>query len=70
MQTYAQLQNDNRERRRRHAYRQGYRPVRLRHRRKNKEELMKNFKEAIQAYLEALKEHGEPVPIETVQIRV
>ena len=30
-------------------------------------ELMKNVKEARQAYLEALKEHGEPVPIEKVQ---
>jgi antitoxin HicB len=37
---------------------------------KTKVELMKNLKEAIQAYLEALKEHGEPVPIETVQISV
>jgi len=37
---------------------------------KNKKELMKNVKEAIQAYLEALKEHGEPVPIETVQVIV
>jgi len=34
------------------------------------EELMKNVKEAKQAYLEALKEHGDPVPIETVQISV
>ena len=34
---------------------------------KTKAELMKNVKEAIQAYLEALKEHGDPVPIETVQ---
>ena len=33
---------------------------------KTKAELMKNVKEAIQAYLEALKEHGDPVPIETV----
>ncbi len=31
---------------------------------------MKNVKEAIQAYLEALKEHGDPVPIETVQVSV
>ncbi len=31
---------------------------------------MKNVKEAIQAYLEGLKEHGDPVPIETVQVSV
>jgi len=37
---------------------------------KTKAELMKNVKEAIQAYLEALKEHGDPVPIETVQVSV
>lgn len=37
---------------------------------KTREELMKNVKEAIQAYLEALKEHGDPVPIETVQVSV
>jgi predicted RNase H-like HicB family nuclease len=37
---------------------------------KNRRELMKNVREAIQAYLEALKEHGEPVPIETVQVVV
>lgn len=37
---------------------------------KTKDELMKNVREAIQAYLEALKEHGDPVPIETVQINV
>jgi predicted RNase H-like HicB family nuclease len=37
---------------------------------KTREELMKNVKEAIQAYLETLKEHGDPVPIETVQISV
>ncbi len=37
---------------------------------RTREELMKNVKEAIQAYLEALKEHGEPVPIETVQVSV
>jgi predicted RNase H-like HicB family nuclease len=37
---------------------------------KTREELMKNVKEAIQAYLEALKEHGDPVPIKTVQISV
>jgi predicted RNase H-like HicB family nuclease len=37
---------------------------------KTREELMKNVKEAIQAYLEALKQHGDPVPIEMVQISV
>jgi predicted RNase H-like HicB family nuclease len=37
---------------------------------KTKRELMTNIKEAIQAYLKALKEHGDPVPIETVQISV
>ncbi len=37
---------------------------------KTREELMKNVKEAIQAYLEALKQHGDPVPIETVQVSV
>ena len=37
---------------------------------KTKQELMKNVKEAIQVYIEALKEHGEPVPIETVQVIV
>lgn len=37
---------------------------------RTREELMKNVKEAIQAYLEALKQHGEPVPIETVQVSV
>jgi len=37
---------------------------------KTRAELMKNVKEAIQAYIEALKEHGEPVPIETVQVSV
>jgi len=30
---------------------------------------MKKVKEAIQVYIESLKEHDEPVPIETVQIR-
>jgi predicted RNase H-like HicB family nuclease len=30
---------------------------------KTRAELMKNVKEAIQAYIEALKEQGEPVPI-------
>jgi predicted RNase H-like HicB family nuclease len=37
---------------------------------KTRQELMKNVKEAIQAYLEALKEHGDPVPIETVLVKV
>jgi predicted RNase H-like HicB family nuclease len=37
---------------------------------KTRPELMKNVKEAIQAYLEALKEHGDPVPIDTVQVIV
>ena len=37
---------------------------------KTKREVMKNVREAIKAYLEALKQHGEPVPIETVQIIV
>jgi len=37
---------------------------------KNREELMVNVKEAIEAYLEALKKDGEPVPIEMVQINV
>ncbi len=37
---------------------------------KTRVELLKNVKEAIQAYLEALKEHGDPVPIETVQVSV
>jgi len=37
---------------------------------KTRQELMQNVKEAIQAYLEALKQHGEPVPIETVQMDV
>ena len=37
---------------------------------KTRGELMKNVKEAIKAYLEALKEHGDPVPIETVQVSV
>jgi len=30
---------------------------------KTREELMNNVKEAILVYLEALKEHGEPVPL-------
>ena len=37
---------------------------------KTKKELMKNVKEAMQAYLEALKKHGDPVPVETMQINV
>ncbi|MGD6850682.1 MAG: type II toxin-antitoxin system HicB family antitoxin [Candidatus Bathyarchaeia archaeon] len=37
---------------------------------KTKQELMKNVKEAIQAYLEDLKAHGDPVPVETVQVSV
>ncbi len=37
---------------------------------KTKAELMRNVKEAIQAYLEALKQHGDPVPIDTVQVSV
>jgi predicted RNase H-like HicB family nuclease len=37
---------------------------------KTKEDLIKNLKEAIQTYLKALKEHGDPVPIETVQVNV
>ena len=37
---------------------------------KTKKELMKNVKEAIQAYLEALKKQGDPVPVEMVQVSV
>ncbi len=37
---------------------------------KTRAELMRNVREAIQTYLEALKEHGDPVPIETVQVSV
>jgi antitoxin HicB len=37
---------------------------------KTKPELMKNVKEGIQAYLEELKAHGDPVPVETVQVSV
>ena len=37
---------------------------------KTRNELMKNVKEAIQAYLEALKKHGDPVPVEMVQVSV
>jgi len=37
---------------------------------KTREELMANVREAIEAYLEALKKDGNPVPIEMVQINV
>ncbi len=37
---------------------------------KTRKELMKNVKEAIQAYLEALKKRGDPVPVEMVQVSV
>lgn len=37
---------------------------------KTRKELMKNVKEAIQAYMEALKIQKEPIPIEMVQISV
>ena len=37
---------------------------------RTKKELMKNIKEAIQTYLESLKKHGEPVPVEMVQVSV
>jgi predicted RNase H-like HicB family nuclease len=37
---------------------------------RTRKELMKNVKEAIQAYLEALKNHGDPVPVEMVQVSV
>jgi predicted RNase H-like HicB family nuclease len=37
---------------------------------KTKQELIKRVKEAIQAYLEALRKNGDPVPIETVQVTV
>jgi predicted RNase H-like HicB family nuclease len=37
---------------------------------KTREELMVNVKEAIEAYLEALKKDGNPVPIEMVQVNV
>ncbi len=37
---------------------------------KTRKELMKNVKEAIQAYLEALKKHGDPVPVAMVQVSV
>ena len=37
---------------------------------KTRKELVKNVREAIEAYIEALKQHGDPVPIETVQVIV
>jgi len=37
---------------------------------KTREELMINVKEAIEAYLEALKKDGNPIPIEMAQINV
>jgi predicted RNase H-like HicB family nuclease len=37
---------------------------------KTKKELMVNVKEAIQTYLEALKKHGDPIPVATIQISV
>lgn len=37
---------------------------------KTRKELIRNVKEAIQAYLEALKKHGDPVPVEMVQVSV
>ncbi len=37
---------------------------------KTRKELMKNVKEAMQAYLEALKKQGDPVPVELVQVSV
>lgn len=37
---------------------------------KTKKELMKNVKEAIQAYVKALKKDGNPVPIGMVQVSV
>ncbi|PIU81369.1 hypothetical protein COS70_04445, partial [Candidatus Micrarchaeota archaeon CG06_land_8_20_14_3_00_50_6] len=35
---------------------------------KTKRELISNVKEAIQAYLESLKKHGQPIPIDMVQV--
>lgn len=35
-----------------------------------REELMINVREAIKAYLEALKKEGEPVPVAAVQLSV
>lgn len=37
---------------------------------KTKKELMKNMKEAIREYMESLKKHGDPIPVESVQISV
>jgi predicted RNase H-like HicB family nuclease len=37
---------------------------------KTKQELMQNVREAIQAYIADLKAHGDPVPVETVQVSV
>lgn len=37
---------------------------------KTRQELMRNVREAIQAYLAALKKHGEPVPVGMVQVSV
>ena len=37
---------------------------------KTRKELIRNVKEAIQAYLESLKKHGDPIPVATVQVSV
>ncbi len=37
---------------------------------KTKKELLRNVKEAIKAYVEALKKDGNPVPVEMVQVSV
>ncbi|MDE1870433.1 MAG: type II toxin-antitoxin system HicB family antitoxin [Candidatus Micrarchaeota archaeon] len=37
---------------------------------KTRKELTANVKEAIRAYLESLKKHGDPIPVGTVQISV
>ena len=37
---------------------------------RTKKELRKNVKEAIKAYMESLKKHGDPIPVEMVQISV
>ncbi len=37
---------------------------------RTKKELMINVKGAIQAYLEALKKHGDPIPVATIQVSV
>jgi predicted RNase H-like HicB family nuclease len=37
---------------------------------KTRQELMKNVKEAIQAYLSAMKKDGEPIPVGMVQVSV